>query len=77
MFPQIQAKVHEEMDRVIGPDRLPTHQDREDLPYLNAVLKELYRWLVVVPMGEIQSESKLLLRSYVFSVRYSPCGEGR
>ncbi len=36
-------KAQEEMDRVVGPDRLPDFGDRESLPYLNAVLEELYR----------------------------------
>ncbi len=36
-------KAQEELDRVVGPDRLPEFGDRESLPYLNAVLEELYR----------------------------------
>ena len=44
MHPQVQLKAQEELDRVVGGDRLPTHDDRPSLPYLNAVLKEVLRW---------------------------------
>ncbi|KAI0753673.1 cytochrome P450 [Fomes fomentarius] len=44
-------KAQEEMDRVVGPDRLPDFGDRESLPYLNAVLEELYRWNPPVPLA--------------------------
>ena len=51
MFPEVQKKAQDEIDRVIGPDRLPTFSDRENLPYINAMVKEASRWWVVSPMG--------------------------
>ncbi|KAF8488264.1 CyP450 monooxygenase [Gautieria morchelliformis] len=39
------------LDEVIGADRLPTFKDRESLPYMNAVCKELQRWRPVAPLG--------------------------
>jgi cytochrome P450 len=42
-YPEIQAKAHAELDAVIGHDRLPTLEDRKDLPYINAIIKELER----------------------------------
>lgn len=42
--PEVLQKAQEEMDRVVGRDRLPTFADRDALPYLNALLEELYRW---------------------------------
>ena len=36
--PEVQAKVREELDRVIGPDALPTVDDRTRLPYTFACL---------------------------------------
>ena len=51
----------EEIDRVIGPDRLPTLADRPSLPYIDAILKETLRWQNVVPAGvEIYTISLLL-----------------
>ena len=42
--PNVYAKAQEEMDRVVGLDRLPTIEDRDSLPYLECILKETYRW---------------------------------
>ena len=36
-------KAREEIDSVIGQDRLLDFEDRNSLPYINALLKELYR----------------------------------
>ena len=44
MYPEAQRKAQEELDRVIGVNRLPTFGDRESLPYLSALLKEVLRW---------------------------------
>ena len=43
LYPEVQKRAHEELDRVIGNDRLPSIQDRESLPYINAICKELMR----------------------------------
>ncbi|KAG6911006.1 hypothetical protein DXG01_005421 [Tephrocybe rancida] len=40
---EIQARAHEELDRVIGRDRWPTIEDEADLPYLRAIIKEVQR----------------------------------
>nr|BED43016.1 cytochrome P450 monooxygenase [Trametes versicolor] len=49
--PDVQKKAQAELDRVVGRTRLPDFEDRESLPYVNAVVKELTRWNVVAPMG--------------------------
>lgn len=51
LHPEVQVKAREELDRVIGTDRLPTQADAEDLPYLRAVVTELLRWNSVAPGG--------------------------
>ncbi|KAJ2990652.1 hypothetical protein NUW58_g2843 [Xylaria curta] len=51
LFPDVQSKAQEEIDRVIGTTRLPTFRDRESLPYVDAVVKEAWRWHPVTPMG--------------------------
>jgi len=50
-FPEVQQKAQEEIDRVVGKDRLPTFSDREELPYVNAIIKEAMRWWPMAPMG--------------------------
>ncbi|KAF5380073.1 hypothetical protein D9615_006264 [Tricholomella constricta] len=42
-YPDIQAKAHAELDRVVGRDRLPTVEDEKDLPYIHAIIKEVER----------------------------------
>lgn len=49
--PEVQRKAQEEIDRVLGPTRVPGLADRANLPYVNAVVKEVLRWHPVAPMG--------------------------
>ncbi|KAK6331379.1 hypothetical protein TWF730_004461 [Orbilia blumenaviensis] len=49
--PEIQKKAQEEIDRVVGPDRLPGFEDRPNLPYVEAILTETLRWMPIVPLG--------------------------
>lgn len=42
-YPEIQSKVRQEIYRVVGNDRLPTLDDRANLPYLEAVMQEVFR----------------------------------
>lgn len=44
LFPEVLKKAHEELDRVVGPNRLPVLEDEQNLPYLRALIKESYRW---------------------------------
>lgn len=50
LFPEAQKKAQYEIDEVIGRDRLPTLSDRQSLPYVNALVKEVLRWHPVGPM---------------------------
>ena len=49
--PEIQAKVHEELERVIGHDALPTVDDRTRLPYTFACLAESMRYRTIGPLA--------------------------
>lgn len=49
IHPEIQQKAREEIDRVVGTHRLPTISDRENLPYVEAVVKEAFRWHPIGP----------------------------
>ena len=51
LFPEVQRKAQEEIERVVGNDRLPGFDDRENLPYVDACVKEALRWHPVAPMG--------------------------
>lgn len=50
VFPDVQKKAQEEIDRVIGGNRLPVNADRSQLPYIEAIMKETHRWHQVLPM---------------------------
>ncbi|KAF9477126.1 cytochrome P450 [Pholiota conissans] len=49
--PDIQKKGQEEIDRVIGTERLPDFSDRASLPYTDALYRELLRFYPPTPMG--------------------------
>lgn len=51
MFPEVQRKAQEEIDRVVGVSRLPNASDCEKLPYVNAIVEEAQRWHPIAPMG--------------------------
>ncbi|CAG7953711.1 unnamed protein product [Penicillium salamii] len=42
-YPEIQKKAQEELDRVVGRDRLPDVDDEKNLPYCHAIIKEVER----------------------------------
>lgn len=52
LHPEKQKAAQTEIDRVIGEDRLPIIEDREKLPYVNAVIKEVMRWHPALPLSE-------------------------
>lgn len=51
--PEVMANAQKEIDAVVGNERLPGYADRENLPYVNALVKEVFRWHSVVPTGKI------------------------
>ncbi|XP_068135053.1 cytochrome P450 2G1-like isoform X2 [Hyperolius riggenbachi] len=50
-YPRIQEQMQKELDEVIGPDRLPGIADRFQLPYSNAVVHEVMRFVDISPLG--------------------------
>nr|RBQ90699.1 hypothetical protein FVER53263_12380 [Fusarium verticillioides] len=50
LFSKAQKKAQWEIDEVIGSERLPSLSDRQSLPYVNALVKEVLRWHPVGPM---------------------------
>ncbi|KAI0739568.1 cytochrome P450 [Daedaleopsis nitida] len=51
LYPDVQKKAQAELDAVVGSGRLPEFDDMDSLPYIRALVKELWRWHVVTPIG--------------------------
>ena len=51
LYPEVQRKAQQELDLVLGKDRLPDFSDRESLPYVEALFMECFRWYPQAPLG--------------------------
>ncbi|KAL2769539.1 cytochrome P450 2C18 isoform 1 precursor, partial [Daubentonia madagascariensis] len=49
--PEVTAKVQEEIDRVIGRHRSPCMQDKSHMPYTDAMVHEIQRYIDLVPIN--------------------------
>ena len=68
LFPDVQAKAQEEIDTVVGSERLPGMEDQAQLPYINRVVQEVHRWFPVAPLGVLwNSDERLNLTLYLAS----------
>lgn len=69
LHPEVQRKAQEELDAVLG-DRLPGYEDRDQLPYINAISEEIQRWRPVLPL----SVSHGLIEDDVYKDYFIPKG---
>ncbi|KAI9871957.1 MAG: hypothetical protein M1823_008303, partial [Watsoniomyces obsoletus] len=53
LYPEVQKKAQQEIDDVVGPDRLPTMDDEPELPYIRACIKETLRWMPTTILGAV------------------------
>ena len=61
LHPEEQARAQREIDSVIGHSRLPTLADKPDLPYTDALIKEVMRWHPMLPLGMCMVQLSLQL----------------
>ncbi|KIY64740.1 cytochrome P450 [Cylindrobasidium torrendii FP15055 ss-10] len=67
LYPDVQAKAQAEIDAAISSDVLPRISDRRDLPYVSALVKELWRWNPSVPLGlpHVASEDDMYMGHFI------------
>ena len=58
LFPEVAKKAQEEIDYVVGSDRLPNFGDEKQLPYIRALVKEVLRWRPVNKFGMTHATSE-------------------
>lgn len=61
LYPDVQTKVQSELDTVVGSNRLPQFEDRKNLPYLECIVQEAYRWHNAIPTGNIHIKIEMKL----------------
>ena len=49
-YPEVQKRLQNEIDTVVGPHRLSRFEDRDSLPYVGCLIKELLRFNAVAPL---------------------------
>ncbi|XP_009695741.1 PREDICTED: cytochrome P450 2C19-like isoform X3 [Cariama cristata] len=65
-YPKIQEKVQEEIDRVVGRSRRPCVADRTQMPYTDAVVHEIQRFISLIPLALPHTVNKdTYFREYV------------
>ncbi|KAF9469732.1 cytochrome P450 [Collybia nuda] len=68
--PSVQQKAQQEIDNLTGGQRLPNHDDRNSLPYVEALFREVMRWRPVLPLGVAHAA----LNDDVYNGYYIPKG---
>ena len=51
VHPEAQQRARDEIDLVVGRERLPSFEDRPRLPFVDAMTKEALRWRPLLPLG--------------------------
>jgi cytochrome P450 len=49
--PHVQKKAQKDIDNLLGENCLPTLRDRPKLQYIEAIMRECFRWRPVTPLG--------------------------
>ncbi|KAF8509857.1 cytochrome P450 [Hysterangium stoloniferum] len=58
VYPEVQKQAQEEIDTICLKKRLPEITDRDLMPYLDGLMRELFRWNPTTPLGVPHSVSE-------------------
>ncbi|KAF8792511.1 Cytochrome P450 2U1 like protein [Argiope bruennichi] len=53
-YQDVQKKVQQEIDDVIGTERLPSWTDHSKMPYTEATIMEIMRWRTIIPINVLR-----------------------
>lgn len=66
--PKVLRKAQAEIDSVTNGDRLPAFEDKDSLPYINAISLEVLRYNTVAPLGK-----SYFFTLFFFQIREDSC----
>ena len=50
-YSEHQKRIHSEIDSVVGRDRSPCYADRLHMPFTQAFINEVFRWITILPLN--------------------------
>ena len=51
LYPDVLERAQAAVDAVVGPDRTPAFDELVNIPYIEALMKEVLRWRSVAPIS--------------------------
>ena len=69
--PDVLHQAQNQLDEVIGRERIPTFEDKDNLPYVQAIVRETLRWRPAVPTGLPHLATKVSPKSTAPSVKHA------
>ena len=52
LYPEVMRRAQQEIDYIVGRHRPPCFDDSENLPYVDALIREVLRWRPIGPLGK-------------------------
>ncbi|XP_046855983.1 cytochrome P450 2U1-like [Xenia sp. Carnegie-2017] len=69
--PDLQKKIQEQIDDVVGRDQLPSLKDASNMPLLEATICEVLRYITVLPMTSRSVTKNTVLNGFTIK-KYNP-----
>ena len=61
LHPEVVCLAQQQLDEVLGGERLPDFSDMPQLPYISAIVKEVLRWRPPTPLGTSSCNAALCI----------------